>query len=103
VIDGPFARLTPQYFRSDIRPHCLTRAFSNGKVSGDEAVFGHLVGKKYGPKAMRYLSQAHDYNEFREFMEDVPHLAIPMGINGDMRSFSSPNGAYCCPNVVLRR
>ncbi|TLS22172.1 uncharacterized protein PpBr36_10017 [Pyricularia pennisetigena] len=86
VGDGPFKDLKVEYKRSENVPHCLTRNFNNGNNFP-----GDMNGWAVSPSSIASVMAKPNYDEFRQWLEGLPHGAIHSAISGDMGPSSSPN------------
>ncbi|KND91261.1 Tyrosinase [Tolypocladium ophioglossoides CBS 100239] len=79
VVDGPFSHLKLQYYGSHRRPHCLSRGFSD------------FPGRNASPAVVENVLASEDYETFFLATENGPHNVAPLGIKGDIDSFTAPN------------
>lgn len=89
VDQGPFANLTVNLVVTgddkstpSFAPHELTRDF---RVD-DTSVIG-----AFSSKAVAYAQAIEDFNDYRTYLESVPHGGVHRYISGDMGPVQSPN------------
>ncbi|TPX13319.1 uncharacterized protein E0L32_006292 [Thyridium curvatum] len=78
VTDGPFADLHPLFYGSTLRPHCLSRGFTD------------FHGRNASPAVVQEVLGSADYETFFLAVENGPHNVAPNGIRGDFYSFTAP-------------
>ncbi|KAK2041382.1 Di-copper centre-containing protein [Colletotrichum somersetense] len=79
VTDGPFADLQPLYYGPDIKPHCLSRGFTD------------FPGRNASPEIVQNSLGEKDYETFLVAVETGPHNMAPNGLRGEFYHFTAPN------------
>ncbi|KAE9573107.1 hypothetical protein CGMCC3_g10851 [Colletotrichum fructicola] len=78
VTEGPFADLQPLFYGPHVRPHCLSRGFTD------------FPGRNASPAVVQTILEEKDYESFFLGVENGPHNVAPNGIRGDFYSFTAP-------------
>lgn len=82
VTEGPFADLQPLFYGPHVRPHCLSRGFTD------------FPGRNASPAVVQTILEEKDYESFFLGVENGPHNVAPNGIRGDFYSFTAPYGKH---------
>lgn len=87
VTDGPFANMTLHYLGLKEQEHCFSRGFASENLL-------HNLTSWLRPQIIEKLLLMPRYEEFNSYLEHYTHLAIPGIIQGDLVTFTSPNGKF---------
>lgn len=85
VTDGPFANMTLHYLGLKEQEHCFSRGFASEDLL-------HNLTSWLRPQIIEKLLLMPRYEDFNSYLEHYTHLAIPGIIQGDLVTFTSPNG-----------
>ncbi|TQV96995.1 BolA protein [Cordyceps javanica] len=86
VIDGPFADLRPIIYNHTFAEHCLSRGFSDSKITG------RLPGDQFSPENIGEILRQSDYSSFLRRVERDLHNTLHNSINGDFKAMTAANG-----------
>ena len=94
VTDGPFANMTVHYLGLKEQEHCFSRGFASEDLL-------HNLTSWLRPQIIEKLLLMPRYEDFNSYLEHYVHLAIPGIIQGDLVTFTSPNGTLYQPILAL--
>lgn len=95
VMDGPFANMTLHFLGQATQEHCFSRGFATGDLL-------HNLTLWLRPRIIEKLLLMPRYEDFNNYLEHYTHLAIPGIIQGDLVTFTSPNGKFMEKVLLLR-
>jgi len=85
VLDGPFSGLEARYYADELRPHCLSRGFSEGEELKE-------LAELISPNAMANILREKKFESFAPKLEARAHRFISGSIKGDFSKYTGPYG-----------